>query len=82
MNDTYKERFGFPLILVVCGRDKHSILAVFERRLNHTPDEERAEALAQLTRIGGFRLSDLNEKCRRPHRRVAARPGPDGRGHL
>jgi 2-oxo-4-hydroxy-4-carboxy-5-ureidoimidazoline decarboxylase len=59
---TYKERFGFPFILAGYGRDKHSVLAVFERRLNHTPDEERAEALAQIARIGGFRLNDLTEE--------------------
>lgn len=59
LNDAYKARFGFPFILAVRGHDKHSILAAFERRLKHSPEEERAEALAQIARIGEFRLNDL-----------------------
>lgn len=59
LNDAYKARFGFPFILAVRGHDKHSILASFERRLDHSQDEETAEALAQIARIGAFRLHDL-----------------------
>ena len=59
LNDAYKARFGFPFILAVRGHDKHSILGAFERRLKHSPEEERAEALAQIARIGEFRLNDL-----------------------
>ncbi|WP_193176029.1 2-oxo-4-hydroxy-4-carboxy-5-ureidoimidazoline decarboxylase [Oricola nitratireducens] len=61
LNDAYKERFGFPFILAVRGHDKHSILAAFERRLEHSPEDEIAEALAQIARIGAFRLNDLIE---------------------
>lgn len=59
LNDAYKARFGFPFILAVRGHDKHSILAAFERRLDHDLDGEIAEALAQIARIGEFRLNDL-----------------------
>lgn len=59
LNDAYKQRFGFPFILAVRGHDKHSILAAFVRRLKHSPEEERVEALAQIARIGEFRLNDL-----------------------
>ena len=59
LNDAYKARFGFPFILAVRGHDKHSILGSFERRLKHSPEEEKAEALAQIARIGEFRLNDL-----------------------
>lgn len=59
LNDRYKARFGFPFILAVRGHDKHSILGAFERRLKHSPEEETAEALAQIARIGEFRLHDL-----------------------
>lgn len=61
LNDAYKARFGFPFILAVRGHDKHSILASFERRLDHDIDGEIAEALAQIARIGEFRLNDLIE---------------------
>lgn len=59
LNDAYKARFGFPFILAVRGHDKHSILGAFERRQKHSPEEERAEALAQIAKIGEFRLYDL-----------------------
>lgn len=61
LNDAYKARFGFPFILAVRSHDKHSILDAFERRLAHDEDEEIAEALAQIARIGEFRLNDLIE---------------------
>ena len=61
LNDAYKARFGFPFILAVRGHDKHSILASFERRLGHDIEDEIAEALAQIARIGEFRLNDLIE---------------------
>jgi 2-oxo-4-hydroxy-4-carboxy-5-ureidoimidazoline decarboxylase len=59
LNDAYKERFGFPFILAVRGHDKHSILAAFEIRLKNTQQQELDEALAQIARIGAFRLHDL-----------------------
>ena len=59
LNDAYKERYGFPFILAVRGHDKHSILASFEERLKNTPVAEKSEALAQIARIGDFRLNDL-----------------------
>ena len=62
LNDAYKQKFGFPFILAVRGHDKHSILDAFERRLEHSQQEERAEALAQIARIGSFRLHDLIEE--------------------
>ncbi len=62
LNDAYKARFGFPFILAVRGHDKHSILAAFERRLEHDLDGEISEALAQIARIGEFRLNDLIEE--------------------
>lgn len=61
LNDAYKARFDFPFILAVRGHDKQSILASFEARLNHAPEEEMTEALAQIARIGAFRLNDLIE---------------------
>lgn len=62
LNDAYKDRFGFPFILAVRGHDKHSILAAFERRLEHDQQQEQTEALAQIARIGAFRLHDLIEE--------------------
>lgn len=55
-NDAYKARFDFPFVMAVKGSDRHQILAAFERRLEHTPDEERRTALEQIHRIARLRL--------------------------
>ncbi len=57
-NDSYKARFGFPFVMAVKGSDRHKILAAFEQRLEHTPDEERRTAIEQINRIARFRLHD------------------------
>ena len=35
LNDSYKQKFGFPFIMAVKGRSKDEILAAFEERLDH-----------------------------------------------
>ena len=59
LNEAYKARFGFPFILAVKGHDKHSILASFARRLTHSRNAEREEALRQIERIAYFRLEAM-----------------------
>jgi OHCU decarboxylase len=59
LNDAYEAKFGFPFILAVRGHTRTSILASMAARLDHGRDEEIAEALRQIARIAGFRLSDL-----------------------
>lgn len=59
LNDAYQQKFGFPFIVAVRGHTRASIIAAMEQRLGHEADAERAEALAQIDRIGGFRLRDL-----------------------
>lgn len=59
LNDRYKSRFGFPFILAVKGHDKHSILSSFEKRLNHSQQDEKIEALRQISEIARFRLEAL-----------------------
>ena len=58
LNDTYKARFGFPFIMAVKGATKDDILAAFERRIGHAPDEEFNEALTQIEKIALLRLRD------------------------
>ena len=57
-NEAYKARFGFPFVMAVKGSDRHKILAAFETRLDHAPDEERRTAIEQINRIALFRLED------------------------
>ncbi len=59
LNDSYKDKFGFPFIMAVKGRDKSEILAAFERRLDNDAEAEFAEALSQIERIALLRLEDL-----------------------
>jgi OHCU decarboxylase len=59
LNDAYKARFGFPFILAVKGKTKQEILASFETRLHHTPDQEFQTALEQIEKIALLRLKDM-----------------------
>jgi OHCU decarboxylase len=56
LNTAYKEKFEFPFIFAVSGRDKLAILAALQQRLLSAPAEEFAEALRQIYRIARFRL--------------------------
>jgi 2-oxo-4-hydroxy-4-carboxy-5-ureidoimidazoline decarboxylase len=60
LNADYRARFGFPFIIAVRGqRDRAAILAALSARLRNSPDQERAAALAEVTKITRFRLDDL-----------------------
>ena len=59
LNEAYKERFGFPMIFAVRENTKETILAGAERRLRNSWDEEVETALAEIAKIGYFRLQDL-----------------------
>ena len=59
LNDAYNVKFGFPFIVAVRGHNRHSIIALFEQRLNNSVDDERRECLQQIYKIGAFRLTDL-----------------------
>jgi OHCU decarboxylase len=58
INNTYRERFGFPFIMAVKGATKDQILAGFESRIGNSVETETAEALKQVERIALLRLND------------------------
>jgi N-carbamoyl-L-amino-acid hydrolase len=63
LNADYNARFGFPFILAVrgprgTGLNKAEIIATFQRRVEHHPDYEFAEALRNIHRIAELRLAD------------------------
>jgi len=63
LNAAYRKRFGFPFMLAVRGPRgdglaKAQIIATFERRLEHHPDFEFAEALRNVHRVAELRLDD------------------------
>ena len=59
LNESYRDRFGFPFIMAVKGKSKADILASFERRLDNSPGAEAATALAEIDRIAALRLKDI-----------------------
>lgn len=59
LNQSYKDKFGFPFIVAVKNHTKASILEAFERRLHNSPDVEQQQALAAIAEIAKFRLMDL-----------------------
>ena len=59
LNAAYQERFGFPFILAVRGRDPLEIVAALHERMLNPAEEERATALAQVKEIARLRLDAL-----------------------
>lgn len=64
LNQAYAEKFGFPFIIAVRGLDRAAIVEAFARRLGNDPEAEMAEALRQIARIAGFRLTEAVEETR------------------
>jgi OHCU decarboxylase len=60
LNQGYRERFGFPLVVCVREHTKESILAWGEERLGHERDDEIEVALAEIAKIGRLRLEELD----------------------
>jgi OHCU decarboxylase len=58
LNAAYRARFGFPFVACVREHTRSSILDAFERRLEHTADEEVATALAEIAKIARLRLEE------------------------
>lgn len=59
LNEAYKARFGLPFVMAVRGRGKAEILAAFERRLDNSPEQEFAAALAEVEKIALLRLKEM-----------------------
>jgi OHCU decarboxylase len=58
-NDAYRARFGFPFVICVREQTRASILAAYQRRLDHEPDVEVAVALDEIVSIIRLRVADL-----------------------
>lgn len=58
LNETYRDKFGFPFLFAVKGSTKHDILDALERRARSSREEEYLVALDQVYRIARFRLED------------------------
>jgi OHCU decarboxylase len=58
LNDSYRQKFGFPFIMAVKGRSKEEILVAFEERLQHDAEHEFDTAIVQIELIALLRLKD------------------------
>lgn len=59
LNQAYKDKFGFPFIIAVKNHSKESVLTAFETRLKNSPEPEKEEALAQISKIARLRLETI-----------------------
>jgi len=59
LNAAYREKFGFPFIIAVRGRNKQEIVTAFERRLANEPGAELDAALGEIAAITRMRMEKL-----------------------
>ena len=62
LNSKYKNKFGFPFILAVKGRQKSEILLNFEKRVLSDQKTEFNEGIVQVIQIANLRLKELKNK--------------------
>lgn len=58
LNKEYVERFSFPFILAVRGKNKEDIFRSIEERLKHSKEQELSRALSEINQIVRFRIED------------------------
>jgi xanthine permease len=61
LNQAYRDKFGFPLVVCVRENTKETILASGKDRLENSPAQEKAIALVEIAKIANLRLQDLIE---------------------
>lgn len=58
LNTRYYQKFGFPFIIAVRGKDKQEILVEMKHRINNDESLEFLAALSEVYKIALFRLHD------------------------
>lgn len=59
LNQTYRDRFGFPFIMAVKDETPDAIQAAMERRIENSEADEFQTALNEVHKIAEIRLADL-----------------------
>jgi 2-oxo-4-hydroxy-4-carboxy-5-ureidoimidazoline decarboxylase len=59
LNAAYIEKFGYPFIVAVRGRERRKILELFRMRLKNDAVLEYQTALLQVCQIARFRIGDV-----------------------
>ena len=59
LNQAYKDKFDFPFIIAVKNHTKESILQAFETRLENDREQEKQQALNEISKIARLRLESI-----------------------
>jgi OHCU decarboxylase len=59
VNATYRDRFGFPLIIAARELSSEQVLDQAWHRLDNSPTQEHAAALLEIAKIANLRLADV-----------------------
>ena len=59
LNTEYRNKFGFPFIIAVKGKNKKEILNNFRKRIKNETKSEFNEAKGQVKKIATFRLNEI-----------------------
>ena len=62
LNKSYRQKYGFPFVIAVKGKNKIDILSEFRKRILNSVDEEFNEAIIQIGKIANLRLNEINIK--------------------
>ncbi|MEO0927504.1 MAG: 2-oxo-4-hydroxy-4-carboxy-5-ureidoimidazoline decarboxylase [Cyanobacteria bacterium J06643_13] len=57
LNQAYKDKFGFPFIVAVKYHTQESILEAFATRLENSLEQEKKQALTEISKIARLRLA-------------------------
>lgn len=61
-NRAYRDKFGFPFVIAVKGRNKNEILQAIAERMNNERNQEFIRCLEEIAKIGRLRLAALLEQ--------------------
>ena len=59
LNQTYMEKFKFPFIIAVSGKDKYAILKAMQERVLSEEDQEFKTALQEIYKIASLRFNAI-----------------------
>lgn len=59
LNESYREKFGFPFLYAVKGSTRQDVFRALEARFPSDRESEFAEALRQVYKIAVFRLEEI-----------------------
>ena len=62
LNKSYRQKYGFPFVIAVKGKNKIEILSEFKKRILNSVDDEFNEAIIQVSKIAKLRLNEINIK--------------------